>query len=113
MRHRSALIFSLVALVLVALWLLRPRTSPSDPRRSVIEAGSVRIGPESPREWADADPRPIAGARYEKTFSAAPSEASKILSLQQEGVKRNWGIFLNDRKLGTLVPDETTIEHLV
>ena len=113
MRHRSALIFSLVALVLVALWLLRPRTSPSDPRRSVIEAGSVRIGPESPREWADADPRPIAGARYEKTFSAAPSEASKILSLQQEGVKRNWGIFLNDRKLGTLVPDETTLEHLV
>ena len=113
MRHRSALIFSLVALVLVAVWLLRPRTSPSDPRRSVIEAGSVRIGPESPREWADADPRPIAGARYEKTFSAAPSEASKILSLQQEGVKRNWGIFLNDRKLGTLVPDETTLEHLV
>ena len=113
MRHRSALIFSLVALVLVAVWLLRPRTSPSDPRRSVIEAGSVRIGPESPREWADADPRPIAGARYEKTFSAATSEASKILSLQQEGVKRNWGIFLNDRKLGTLVPDETTLEHLV
>jgi hypothetical protein len=113
MRHRSALIFSLVALVLVAVWLLRPRTSPSDPRRSVIEAGSVRIGPASPREWADADPRPIAGARYEKTFSAAPSEASKIISLQQEGVKRNWGIFLNDRKLGTLVPDETTLEHLV
>ena len=113
MRHRSALIFSLVALVLVAVWLLRPRTLPSDPRRSVIEPGSVRIGPESPREWADADPRPIAGARYEKTFSAAPSEASKILSLQQEGVKRNWGIFLNDRKLGTLVPDETTLEHLV
>ncbi len=113
MRHRSALIFSLVVLVLVAGWLLRPRTSPSDPRRSVIEPGSVRIGPESPREWADADPRPIAGARYEKTFSAAPSEASKILSLQQEGVKRNWGIFLNDRKLGTLVPDETTLEHLV
>ena len=113
MRHRSALIFSLVALVLVAVWLLRPRTSPSDPRRSVIEAGSVRIGPASPREWADADPRPIDGARYEKTFSAASSEASKILSLQQEGVKRNWGIFLNDRKLGTLVPDETTLEHLV
>ena len=113
MRHRSALIFSLVALVLVALWLLRPRTSPSDPRRSVIEAGSVRIGPASPREWADADHRPRAGARDEKTFSAAPSEASKILSLKQEGGKRNWGSFLNDRKRGTLGPDETTRENIV
>jgi hypothetical protein len=113
MRHRSALVFSLIVLVLVAGWLLRPRSLPPDPRRAVIEAGSVRIGPETPREWADADPRPIAGARYEKTFTAAANDVPRLLSIQQEGVKRNWAIFLNDRKLGTLVPDETTLEHLV
>lgn len=113
MRHRSAQILSLVVLVLAAGWLLRPRTLPPDPRRSLIEAGSVRIGPESPREWADEDPRPIAGARYEKSFTASPNETPRLLSIRQEGVKRNWGVFLNDRKLGTLVPDETTLEHLV
>lgn len=113
MRHRSALIFSLVALVLIAGWLLRPRTLPPDPRRSVIEAGQVRIGPESPREWADADPRPIAGDRYEKAFTASPNETPRLLAIRQEGVKRNWGIFLNDRKLGTLVSDETSLEHVI
>jgi hypothetical protein len=113
MRHRSALVFSLVVLVLVAGWLLRPSTLLPDPRRAVIEAGSVRIGPESPREWADADPRPIEGVRYEKTFTASANERPRLLSIRQEGVKRNWGIFLNDRKLGTLVPDETTLEPLV
>lgn len=113
MRHRSALILSLVVLVLFAAWLLRPRTLPPDPRRSLVEAGAVRIGPESPREWADGDTRPIAGVRYEKTFTALPNETPRLLSIRQEGVKRNWGVFLNDRKLGALVPDETTLEHLV
>jgi len=113
MRHRSSLIFSLVALVLVSGWLLFPRALPPDPRRSVIEPDPVWIGPESPREWTDADPRPIAGPRYEKTFTAAPNETPRLLSICQEGVKRNWGVFLNDRKLGTLVPDETALEHLV
>jgi hypothetical protein len=113
MRHRAALSFSLFVILLAAVWFLRPRPLPTDPRWVVIEAAPVRIGPESPREWAEDDPRPVAGPRYEKTFSATANAVVRLLSIRQEGVKRTWGVFLNDRKLGTLVPDETALEHLV
>lgn len=113
MRHRAAISVSLFVLLLAAVWFLRPRPLPKDPRWVVIEAAPVRIGPESPREWADDDPRPVAGPRYEKAFAAAANAEVRLLSIRQEGVKRTWGVFLNDRKLGTLVPDETALEHLV
>jgi hypothetical protein len=113
MRHRAALSFSLFVILLAAVWFLRPRPLPTDPRWVVIEAAPVRIGPESPREWAEDDPRPVAGPRYEKTFTATANAVVRLLSIRQEGVKRTWGVFLNDRKLGTLVPDETALEHLV
>lgn len=113
MGRRISLLLSLSILLLVAPWFLRPRPPRSDPRWRVIEAGPVRIGPESRREWADGDPRPVAGPRYEKSFSAAPGAQSRLLSIRQEGVKRNWSVFLNDRRLGALVPDETALENLV
>lgn len=113
MRHRIAFVVSLLVLLLVITWLLRPARVTDDPRRIVIEAGAIRLGPGSPREWDDDDPRPIAGPRFEKVFTASANTEARLLSIGQEGVKRNWGVFLNERKLGTLVPDESALEHLV
>jgi hypothetical protein len=113
MRHRSAIGFSLIVLLLLGGMRLRPRPLPEDPRRVVIETEPVRVGPDSPREWADEDSRPLAGPRYEKRFMASGNAEPRLLSIRQEGVKRTWGVFLNDRKLGTLVPDGNSLESLV
>lgn len=113
MRHRTAFYLSVVVLVFLIVWLVRPRPLPDDTRRIVIQSEELRIGPDSPREWADDDPRPIAGPRFETTFTATANAGARLLSIGQEGVKRNWGIYVNDRKLGTLVSDETSLEHLV
>lgn len=113
MRHRTAFYLSFVVLVFLIVWLVRPRPLPDDTRRIVIQSEELRIGPDSPREWADDDPRPIAGPRFETTFTATANAGARLLSIGQEGVKRNWGIYVNDRKLGTLVSDETSLEHLV
>lgn len=113
MRRRSTLFISLLFLFLITGWLLFPRPLPPDPRWMVIEEASVRIGPEVSREWADGDRRPVLASRYEKIFAAAPAGRSRLLSIRQEGVKRNWGVFLNDKKIGTLVPDESALEHLL
>lgn len=113
MRHRIAFVVSLLVLLVAITWLLRPRRAMEDPRRVVIQAEAVRIGPESPREWAGDNPRPIAGPRFEKAFTAKVNAEAGLLSICQEGVKRNWGVFLNDRKLGTLATDETSLEHLL
>lgn len=112
MRNRVALFVSFVVLLLLAGWVLRPRPLPLDPRWTLIEEGQVRIGPETSREWEDEDPRPITGPIYDKTFIAPSGTGNRLLSIRQEGVKRNWGVFLNGKKIGTLVPDETALEHL-
>ncbi len=113
MKHRLVPGLVLIFLLGFVVWWQRPRPLPSDSRRVVIEPTPLRIGPEAPREWADGDARPIAAPRYEKTFLAPPGTNFRLLSIRQEGVKRNWGVFLNDRKLGALVLDETALEHLV
>ncbi len=111
MGPRPALVISFLFLVFLVGWLLRPQIVAPDPRLTLIEPDVVRIGPET-REWTDERFFPVAGPKYEKTFTAVANFGPRLLSIRQEGVKRNWGIFLNDRKLGTLVPDETTLEHL-
>lgn len=113
MRQTAALLSALLVLGLLVVWFVRPRPLPADPRVFPIEPGAVRIGPESPREWDDGDPRPIAGPRFERRFTHAANSGPQLLSIRQEGVKRNWPVFLNDQKIGSLVADENALEHLV
>lgn len=113
MKPGFALPVAILVLLLAGAWFLLPRSLPPDSRVQVIEPGAVRIGPGSGREWVDDDPRPVAGSRYEKTFPSHVNAASCLLSVRQEGVKRNWAIFLNDKKAGSLVADESALEHLV
>lgn len=113
MRHIAALLSALLVLGALVAWFTWPRSLPPDPRVFLIDPGTVRIGPESPREWDDADSRPITGPRFEKRFSIVPGQAPQLLSIRQEGVKRNWPVFLNDQKIGSLVADETAIEQLL
>ncbi len=113
MRQTAALCSALLVLGVLAAWFTWPRALPTDPRVESIEPDQVRIGPESPREWDDDDQRPIAGPRYEKRFFSGADSGPRLLSIRQEGVKRNWPVFLNDQKLGSLVADEAGLEHLV
>lgn len=110
---RPALILPLLLFAFAGLWLVWRDFPAPDERFVSLESRSLRLGPEGPREWADEDPRPIHSPRYEGRFHLESSDSPWALSLRQEGVKRQWPIFLNDTRIGALASDETALEHLV
>lgn len=79
----------------------------------VIESARLHLGKPGQWEWETFKELPVDAERFERRFQAKSNLSEEALRIWQRDVKLNWTVFLNDRRLGSLVNAETALESLL
>ncbi len=92
------MVFRQPVILALALCLLAGETTS---RRRLLDGTLHHLRSGSEKEWSEFPDSP-AGNHLALNFIAEANRKEQTLRLRQRDVKENWGVFLNDRKLGSL-----------
>ncbi|PYU92403.1 MAG: hypothetical protein DMG08_12845, partial [Acidobacteria bacterium] len=99
------MVFRQPVILALALCLLAGETTS---RRRLLDGTLHHLRSGSEKEWSEF-PESHAGNHLALNFIAEANRKEQTLRLRQRDVKENWGVFLNDRKLGSLFQDQNDL----
>jgi hypothetical protein len=92
----------------LALWLI---TAEAVAQPVVLDDRRHHLGVRGQPEWEEFADDPAEGPQLELTFRAGENARDATLFLRQRGVKLDWGVLLNGRRLGSLFLMEEPLVH--